>query len=144
MIALVQHGITGASVAVHRTFLARDGNGKADVEPARMALGPIGGGAVRLAEATSTLVLAEGIEDALSVMQATGLPAWAALGTAGLRVIALPEQIRDVIVAADNDEPGIKAANECARRLAAEGRSVRIAMPRGKDFNADLRLEKMS
>lgn len=47
-------------VAVHRTFLRPDGAGKADVEPAKMALGPVGGGAVRLAAASERLAVAEG------------------------------------------------------------------------------------
>ena len=37
-----------AHVAIHRTFLIRDGSAKAPVEPAKMMLGPCGGGVVRL------------------------------------------------------------------------------------------------
>ena len=44
MVALVTHGATGSPIAVHRTFLARDGGGKAPVDPARMMLGPCRGG----------------------------------------------------------------------------------------------------
>jgi putative DNA primase/helicase len=40
----------GAPIAIHRTFLARNGNGKAPVDPAKMMLGPCRGGAVRLAD----------------------------------------------------------------------------------------------
>ena len=49
MVALVAHGETGEALAVHRTFLARDGHGKAPVDPAKMMLGPCRGGVVRLA-----------------------------------------------------------------------------------------------
>jgi hypothetical protein len=45
MVALVTHGTTGSPIAVHRTFLAEDGNGKAPVDPARMMLGPCRGAA---------------------------------------------------------------------------------------------------
>src|SRR4029450_12389325 len=48
MLALVTHGATGSPIAVHRTFLARDGQGKAPVDPAKMMLGPCRGGVVRL------------------------------------------------------------------------------------------------
>ena len=34
MVALVTHGATGSAIAVHRTFLAHDGGGKAPVNPA--------------------------------------------------------------------------------------------------------------
>ena len=49
MVALVTQGADDTPLAIHRTFLARDGQGKAPVEPAKMMLGPCRGGAVRLA-----------------------------------------------------------------------------------------------
>ena len=145
MIALVQDGATGAPIGIHRTFLRRDGSGKADVDPVKMALGPIAGGAVRLAPTTDRVLIGEGIETALSAMQATGTPAWAALGTAGLRALDLPEHVRRVTVLADADPPGIAAANEAAWRWAGQGRDVRIAHPPvGKDFNDALVAEQSS
>lgn len=44
MVGLVKRGANGDAVAVHRTFLARDGRGKAPVEPQKMMLGPCGAG----------------------------------------------------------------------------------------------------
>jgi putative DNA primase/helicase len=85
MVALVTRGTDGAPLAVHRTFLARDGLTKAPVEPAKMMLGPCRGGAVRLGPVSDQLMIAEGIETALSAMQVTGQTAWAALSTSGLR-----------------------------------------------------------
>jgi hypothetical protein len=49
MVALVTRGADGTPLAIHRTFLARDGGGKAPVDPQKMMLGPCRGGAVRLA-----------------------------------------------------------------------------------------------
>jgi putative DNA primase/helicase len=48
MVALVTNGADATPIAVHRTFLARDGRRKAPVEPTKMMLGPCRGGAVRL------------------------------------------------------------------------------------------------
>ena len=48
MVALVTRGDDGTPLAIHRTFLARDGFGKAPVDPPKMMLGPCRGGAVRL------------------------------------------------------------------------------------------------
>jgi putative DNA primase/helicase len=136
MVALVTHGPTGSPIAVHRTFLARDGGGKAPVDPAKMMLGPCRGGAVRLGEPGAVLMVGEGIETCLAAMQATGNAAWAALSTSGLRSLDLPRDVRDVIVLADGDDPGEAAALDCARRLQREGRRVRIARPpHGMDFN---------
>lgn len=138
MVALVREG------AIHRTYLARDGSGKAPVEPSRMMLGPCRGGAVRLAPAGATLMVGEGIETCLAAMQATGLPAWAALSSSFLRALDLPDVVRAVIVLADGDDPGEAAARHAAQRWRDEGRRVRIARPpRGMDFN-DMLLKRIN
>lgn len=136
MVALVTRGVDGEPMGVHRTFLARDGGGKAPIEPHKMMLGPCRGGAVRLADPCEMLMVGEGIETCLAAMQATGYPTWAALSTSGLRSLDLPANVRDVIVLADGDDAGEKAAKECALRWKREGRRVRIARPPpGIDFN---------
>jgi hypothetical protein len=136
MVALVRHGIDGKPVGIHRTFLARNGDGKAPVEPAKMMLGPCRGGAVRLGLAGDMLMVGEGIETCLAAMQASGRPAWAALSTSGLRALDLPFAVSDVIVLADGDEPGEAAAQSCAWQWKRDGRRVRIARPpHGMDFN---------
>jgi len=66
--ALVSY-IRGADgFAVHRTYINTDGSGKADVTPAKAMLGPALGGAVRVSDGPGRLVVAEGIETALSLM----------------------------------------------------------------------------
>ena len=140
MVALVTNGVDATPLAIHRTFLARDGSDKAPVDPQKMMLGPCRGGVVRLAEADPSrpLMIGEGIETCLSAMQATGKPAWAALSTSGLRALDLPKDVREVIVLADNDDSGggEGAARACAWRWKREGRRVRIARPpQGMDFN---------
>jgi hypothetical protein len=136
MIAPVTRGFDGAAVAIHRTFLSRDGAAKAPVKPQKMMLGPCRGGVVRLAEHGILLMVGEGIETCLSAMQVTGNPAWAALSTSGLRSLDLPRDVREVIVLADGDNSGETAAIDCALRWSREGRRVRIARPpNGADFN---------
>ena len=136
MAALVTSGTDGTPIAIHRTFLARDGAGKAPVDPPKMMFGPCRGGAVRLADPSDVLMVGEGIETCLAAMLATGYPAWAALSTSGLRGLDLPKDVRDLIVLADGDEAGDAAAEVCALRWKRQGRRVRIARPpRGMDFN---------
>ena len=140
MVALVTNGADGIPLAIHRTFLAHDGRGKAPVGPQKMMLGPCRGGAVRLADPSDVLMLGEGIETCLAAMLASGHPAWAGLSTSGLRALILPETVREVIVLADGDKAGEAAALDCASRWKHEGRRVRIARPpRGMDFNDMLR-----
>jgi Toprim domain len=126
----------GMICAVHRTFLTWDGTGKAPVDPVKMTLGPIGKNAIRLSPVAPKLIIAEGIETALSVMQASGIGAWAAISAVGLRTIELPSEVRHITVAADGDEVGAAAAFQAATRFRKEGREAEIAQaPKGKDFN---------
>ena len=112
--------VQGAGLpAVHRTFLRVDGSGKADIDPPKAMLGATAGGAVRLADGPGRLVVAEGVESALSL--ASGLldgPAtiWAALSTSGLRGLRLPLQAGRLTIAADGDAPGREAAHALAER----------------------------
>ena len=143
MVALITSGTDDTPLAVHRTFLGRDGAGKAPVEPQKMMFGPCRGGAVRLTPVAGVLMVGEGIETCLAAMLVTGNPAWAALSTSGLRGLDLPNEVREVIVLADGDDPGEAAAQDCAWRWKREGRRVRIARPpRGADFN-DLLVSRM-
>ena len=136
MIALVTRGADDAPLAIHRTFLARDGAGKAPVDPQKMILGPCRGGAVRLGNHTDMVIVGEGIETALSVQQAMKIPTWAALSTSGLVALDFPQEVRKIFVAADADSAGDKAAKDAAKKWSSNGRSVVIAKPPlGLDFN---------
>jgi putative DNA primase/helicase len=123
---------------VHRTFLDETGS-KAPISRPKMMLGPSAGGAVRLAPHGGTLIVTEGIETGLSVMQSTGLPTWAALSTSGLTALVLPDEVREVLIAADRDDAGEMAALKAAARWVKEKRRVRIARPPHDDFNDLLR-----
>lgn len=164
MVAAIFRWCDGRSLGLHRTYLKyysneRNGNGssghdngssnsigKADIIPNKMMLGRVFGGAVMLArpEVGNPLVIAEGIETALSVYASTGLPTWAALSTSGMINVEVPplEVTQQIIIAADSDPAGIAAANNLANRLLKQDYSVKIATPliAGTDFN-DLLME---
>ena len=132
-------------VAIHRTFLNEYGT-KATVSTPKMALGPLGAGAVRLAKAGSLLGLAEGIEDALSAMQLFDLPCWASLGGARLARVDLPPEVREVRIFADGDDPGKEAAEKAVRRFRREGLKARAFIPPNgcKDWNEALMAERQT
>ena len=133
----------GGFLAVHRIYLDREGAGKANVEPARASLGGTAGGAVRLGEPEhGRLLVGEGIETTAAAMARAllDLPGWAAIGTGGLSAIELPEHVSEVVIAADRDAAGLKAAAALARRLEAEGADVEICRPHKGDFNDALLL----
>jgi phage/plasmid primase-like uncharacterized protein len=135
MVVAVQN-VCGDISGVHRTYLAADGSRRLE----RRMLGRCAGGAVRLAHADDVLAVAEGIETALSVLQATGIPTWAALSATGLTALELPSRVTTVIIVADADASGLAAAERTAGRFHREGRDVRIARPpAGQDANDLLR-----
>lgn len=144
MIALVTN-VEDEPVAIHRTFLRPNGQGKAFVEPDKMTLGPIAGCAIRLAPAAEAIAVGEGIETVLSVMSTTERPAWSALSAPGLKSLNLPTQIRRVTILADRD-PISRAGEDAARyaahrwRVESPGRRVWIKLPQPgcKDFNDEL------
>lgn len=134
--------------AMHAAFLALTGRtsqcdhvvAKAPVKRQKKMAGMSKGGAIRLAPAGETLYIAEGIETALSVMQAMEAPAWAAMSLGNMGGIKLPPVVREVVLCADNDAKDPDAAEKLLQAAAAEYRKqeveVRIARPpSGKDFN---------
>ncbi|MGC2410952.1 MAG: toprim domain-containing protein [Methyloceanibacter sp.] len=106
---------------VHLTLLKADGSGKAGTDRDKIMLGASNGWPIVLAAPNDLLGLAitEGIEDALSVHQATGLGAWAA-GSAG-RMPALAERVPSYIetctIYAHQDDAGRRGADQLADAL---------------------------
>ena len=147
MLGLVEH-VNNGPIGILRTFLNDDGT-KANVEPAKAMLGPVGGGAVRFGMPTAgqELAIGEGIESTLSVAIACKKPAWAALSAGGIEQLILPPKATRVVICADNDSNGVgqRAAHKAAQRFLREGRSVRIAVPpvSDTDFN-DLMIRKQA
>lgn len=125
--------------ALHRTYLNPNGSGKAAVDQPKKSLGPIRGYSCHLGEAGEDLAVSEGIETGLSFQLVTGIPTWAALNAGNLRSLILPPLpiASFVTIAADADEPGLKAAEDAAARWRMDGRHVRIVAPprAGLDFN---------
>ncbi|SDP53001.1 Uncharacterized domain associated with phage/plasmid primase [Sulfitobacter litoralis] len=136
LVALVEGG---AGFAVHRTYLRDDGSRKADVTPPKAMLGAVKGGAVRLSDDTGPLVVAEGIETALSLSSGllrTPATVWAALSTSGMRGAHLPDTPGRLTIAPDGDTAGREAANALAARAHALGWQVSLLpAPVGRDWN---------
>ncbi|RJL00960.1 hypothetical protein D3P06_12815 [Paracoccus aestuarii] len=134
-------------LAVHRTYLHLDGSGKADVEPNKAMLGATLGGAVQVAEAKGPLVVAEGVETALSLYSGllrTPATIWAALSAAGMAGLHLPPLIpHQLIIAPDGDKAGREAAYQLAKRASALGWTVSLLpAPDGQDWNDILMRER--
>jgi len=140
LVALVA-GADNRACGIQRTFLREDG-GKADLPNGKVkfSLGRVKGGAIRLTPCASELILCEGAEDGLSLLQMFGRAVWVAAGAGFMPAMRLPDGVSSVVIAADNDDAGRKAADDAARVNAFEGRKVRIIRPiaSAKDFNQEL------
>ena len=140
LLAKVEHPTHGL-VALHRTYLAPDGSGKAPVPSPKKLTTPTFPGATRgagvrlLPVVGEEVAVAEGIETALAIAVATGLPAFAAVSAGGLEAWTPPRGAKAVLIGADGDEAGRKAAATLARRLLAMGVRVRLAVAEeGRDW----------
>jgi hypothetical protein len=138
LIAAVTDGAGGLK-GVHRTWLAPDGQGKAGVKTQRRAMGHLLGNAVRLTPQDDILVVGEGIETMLSLVEAVpGLPVWAALSSGHLGAVLLPDRLQRLYIAIDRDPAGQRAAERLSARALDAGVAVRVLEPRLGDFNDDL------
>lgn len=137
--AMVARVEGAARFAVQRTYLRADGGGKAEAEPAKAMLGATAGGAVRLTEAAGPLVVAEGVETALSLAsELLRAPAtiWAALSTYGMTGLHLPPTPGRLTIATDGDPPGRAAGHALAERATALCWAVSLLpAPNGRDWN---------
>jgi Toprim domain len=128
-LAIASTAITG----VHITRIAPDGRGKAGTERDKIMIGKSVGSPVVLAAVNDLLglVIAEGIEDALSAHETTGLGAWAAGAATRLPALAnaIPGHVECVTLVVDDDDAGRRHSSELADLLNVRGIEVRLASP---------------
>jgi len=126
---------------VQRTWLDPRSPAKAGIAAPRKALGRVYGLAVRFGVPSddAALVVGEGIETVLSLITAVPeITAAAALSAGSLGAFAPPSGIARLVIARDNDEDGVLAAERLARRCARAGVAATVIVPAGNDFNDDL------
>jgi hypothetical protein len=118
---------------VHLTSLKPDGSGKAGTGRDKIMIGKSIGSPIVLVPVNEGLglVITEGIEDALSVHDATGLGAWAAGSRSRMPALAarIPAYVECVTVVADADALGRADAEKLAAAIPAHGRDVRLIVP---------------
>ena len=122
---------------IQLTKLKSDGSGKADLEPKKMTLGQCVGWPIVLAPPNDllALVIAEGVEDALTAHAVTGGGAWAS-GGAGL-ASKVPSYVECVTIMTDDDNVGRKNANELGALLQRRSIEVKLLLtPRKRELAA--------
>lgn len=131
--------LDGRITGLHRTWLARDGFGKAPVDTPRRAMGDLLGHAVRFGAATDVLAAGEGIETVLSVRSVLLRMPMLAAGSAGhLAAILFPPALRRLYILRDRDPAGSAACDRLSERATSAGIETVVLSPRQQDFNEDL------
>lgn len=136
MLALIRNA-KGEPVSIHRTYIMDNDKQKKIMPPIQTIVG----GAVRLGEPGTSLAFAEGIESALSMWQASGIPCWATISAHGMKSIeSIPRHVTHVYVCADNDFSYV--GQSAAFKLASDAKrkwnvSAEVWMPgeEGSDMN---------
>jgi Toprim domain-containing protein len=127
ILSIPDHAIRG----VHITALLSDGSAKAGTGRDKIMIGKSIGSPIVLAPPNDGLglAIAEGIEDAFSIHEATGLGAWAAGSASRMPALAtvIPSYIDCVTVVADPDDAGRINGRKLAD--AHRGREVRLITP---------------
>jgi hypothetical protein len=119
---------------VHLTRLAPDGSDKAGTDKDKIMIGMSADWPIVLAAPNDLLGLAvtEGIENALSVHEVTGLGAWAGGSASRLPALAsaIPDDIETVKIIMDDDADGRRFSGELAARLSDRNIEVRLVLLR--------------
>jgi hypothetical protein len=137
--------LDGTITGVHRTWLARDGSGKAPVATPRRAMGQLLGNGVRFGAVEDVVAVGEGIETMLALRCVLPkLPMIAALSASHLAALILPKGLRCLYVAQDTDRAGMCAAALLIERARQEDTNLIALSPRSDDFNDELRLNDLS
>ena len=131
----------GEFAGIQRTYLTEDGR-KLDAHSAKRSLGALKGNAIIIGYdieiAQDCFYVCEGLEDGLSLARAfDDGPVFVAAGAGMMRFLELPSECKKVFIGADNDEPGMRAAQEAARSFEAKGIEAIVMPPhwRYKDWN---------
>ncbi len=126
----------GALQGVQVTLLSAHGTAKAALATPRRVIGKMLGGTVRLAEAHDELAVGEGVETMLTASEVFGVPAWAALSVDNLSRLVIAHPLRRLIIAADNDDAGMRAAQSLRARMTGSTRvEIEAAPPGFNDWN---------
>jgi hypothetical protein len=131
----------GRLTGLQRTYLARDGGGKAPFDEPRRAMGLLLGHAVRFGEPGGVMAAGEGIETVLSLLSLfPALAVAACLSAAHLSAFLFPAMLRRLYLLRDNDAAGLFAEERLRIRCREAGVECLVLKPLAKDLNIDLRL----
>lgn len=136
--------LDGRITGLQRTWLAPDGNGKAQLDDPRRSLGHLLGNAIWLGlepgAPIPVMAAGEGFETMASLQTVTpALPVAAATSANHLAGLIFPSGCRRLYIAADADAAGRHGIERLSRRAGEAGILTLTLRPQLGDFNDDLR-----
>ncbi|RWL78676.1 MAG: DNA primase [Mesorhizobium sp.] len=136
--------LDGRITGLQRTWLAPDGNGKAQLDDPRRSLGHLLGNAIWLGLEPDlpipVMAAGEGFETMASLQTVMpALPVAAATSANHLAGLSFPPGCRRVYIAADADAAGRHGIERLSQRAGESGILALVLRPQLGDFNDDLR-----
>lgn len=129
----------GTGLTLHRTFLNKDGTGKAPIENPKLQMKApesVVGAFIELdnpvvSDGIKLIGVSEGLETALSVREATGCPMWVGISDRLMEAMVFPKDVTHVIIWADVEPSGagVASAERLKTRLESEGKFVVVTAP---------------
>lgn len=128
-------------VTLHRIYLSEDGMKAPVPTPKKLMSHPsdvsLHGAAIRLFPPDKVLGVAEGVETAIAVTEATGIPCWPTISTAFMKTFVPPRGVQRLVVFGDKDRPteqfpegaGFQAARILVQTLWKKGFKASLQMP---------------
>ena len=137
-------GLDGRITGLQRTWLAPDGNGKAQIADPRRSLGHLLGNGIWLGlepdTSVSVMAAGEGFETMASLRSVMpALPVAAATSANHLAGFIFPPGCRRLYIAADADAAGRHGIERLSQRAGKAGILALVLRPQLGDFNDDLR-----
>mgnify|MGYP000583769946 CR=1 FL=1 len=129
------------TTTLHRHYVTPQGL-KAPVDMAKKMMMPnvknMAGGSIKLdapayIQGKGLLGVCEGLETALAVREATGMPMWCGIDANKMRAMDIPDDVTTIFIWGDHDrsKTGVNVSNDLKERLEKEvpGRLVKVLLP---------------
>jgi putative DNA primase/helicase len=128
----------GATTGIQRVALTSKG-----AKINRRMLGIVKCAAIKLAPASSTLVIGEGVETAMAARQLGLAPVWALGSVGAIAGFPIIDGVERLLILAETGEASERAVKICGQRWHAAGRKVQVVMPDvGSDLNDEIMMAR--
>jgi putative DNA primase/helicase len=137
LLCALSDACTGAHCGIVNIYLQLDGSDRLRDLKGKTVTSRARGAVVMLSafdDVTTGMTMCEGVETGIALFQSEQRPVWACGGAGSLATFPILRGIETLTIAADQDEPGLRAAKQLAGRWEDASREVLIAAPPAGDW----------